>query len=142
MEENHIASFGGLLRRSMWRWREGMALKKEQPGINSVWIIIGLEDMRISRHAIVGDGGQREEEDIHGEVVTELHDPDGTTCYLDDGEEEDEAHDYGTVDCPARGFLPFSIALPGEVVVGECAWHFRMGLRTGFGRRGRAVVVA
>ncbi len=42
MEENQRASFGGLLRRSMCRWMEGMALKKEQPGMRRVWIIIGL----------------------------------------------------------------------------------------------------
>ena len=42
MEENQRASLGGLLRRSMGRWREGMALKKEQPGMRRVWITIGL----------------------------------------------------------------------------------------------------
>ena len=44
MEENVSASLGGLLRRSICKWREGMALKKEQPGSSSVWIIIGLLD--------------------------------------------------------------------------------------------------
>ena len=42
MEENQRAIFGGLLRRSMCRWMEGRALKKEQPGMRRVWMIIGL----------------------------------------------------------------------------------------------------
>lgn len=41
MEENQRASLGGLLRRSMCRWMEGMALKNEQPGMRRVWIIMG-----------------------------------------------------------------------------------------------------
>ena len=42
MEENQMAILGGLLRSSMCRWREGMALKKEQPGRSNVCMIIGL----------------------------------------------------------------------------------------------------
>lgn len=42
MVEKKRASLGGLLRRSMCRWREGRALKKEQPGRRRVWMIIGL----------------------------------------------------------------------------------------------------
>lgn len=45
MDENQRASLGGLERRRRWRCREGMALKKEQPGISRVWMILGL-----SRH--------------------------------------------------------------------------------------------
>ena len=39
--------------------------------------------------------------DVHAQVTTELHNPDGTASYLDDGEEEDEADDYGTIDGPS-----------------------------------------
>ena len=42
MEENHMAIFGGLLRSSMCKCMEGMALKKEQPGKSNVCIIMGL----------------------------------------------------------------------------------------------------
>lgn len=42
MEENQMAILGGLLRSSMCRWMEGMALKKEQPGMSNVCMIIGL----------------------------------------------------------------------------------------------------
>lgn len=42
MEEKDMANLGGLLRRSMCRWMDGRALKKEQPGNNNVCMIIGL----------------------------------------------------------------------------------------------------
>lgn len=42
MDENQRASLGGLERSRRWRCREGMALKKEQPGIRRVWMILGL----------------------------------------------------------------------------------------------------
>lgn len=42
MEEKVMAILGGLLRSSMCRWMDGRALKKEQPGMSNVWIIIGL----------------------------------------------------------------------------------------------------
>lgn len=37
-----MAILGGLLRSSMCRWIEGMALKKEQPGTSKVCMIMGL----------------------------------------------------------------------------------------------------
>ena len=37
-----MAIFGGLLRSSMCKWTEGMALKNEHPGISNVCMIIGL----------------------------------------------------------------------------------------------------
>ena len=42
MDENQRAILGGLLRSSMCRWMEGIALKKEQPGMSKVCMIIGL----------------------------------------------------------------------------------------------------
>ena len=42
MMENVSAMRGGLFRKSMCRWREGMVLKKEQPGRRRVWMIMGL----------------------------------------------------------------------------------------------------
>ena len=60
---------------------------------------------------------------VHAQITPQLHNPDGTASYLDDGEEEDEADDYGTVDGPSRSSLPFAIASPGEVVEAECAHH-------------------
>ena len=43
LEENQMASFGGLRRRSKWAWRDGRVLKKERPGIRRVWMILGLQ---------------------------------------------------------------------------------------------------
>ena len=48
-----MAILGGLLRSSMCRWMEGMALKKEQPGMSNVCMIIGLRFVL----AVVGWGG-------------------------------------------------------------------------------------
>ena len=42
MEEDQMARVGGLERRRRCRWREGMALKKEQPGMRRSWMIFGL----------------------------------------------------------------------------------------------------
>ena len=33
---------GGLRRMRRWAWRDGMVLKKERPGMNRVWKILGL----------------------------------------------------------------------------------------------------
>ena len=48
-----MAILGGLLRSSMCRWMEGMALKKEQPGMSKVCMIIGLRFVL----AVVARGG-------------------------------------------------------------------------------------
>ena len=120
-----MAIKGGLLRRSMWRWSEGMVLKKLQPGNSNVWIIMGLSHCSYQQNERVAvKWKQSGSGSVHGEMIPELHDPDGAACDLDDAEEQVEALHNGAVDGPAACTLPFAVAFPREVVEAEgCAAH-------------------
>lgn len=124
-----MAILGGLLRRSMCRWMEGMALKKEQPGMSNVCMIMGL---RSALALIVGVrellecfGWYTRRRNPHSQVIAQLDDPDGTTHDLYNGYCEDDADDYGPVAGEAGGIPPFGVAFPGEVVEAESR-HFKV----------------
>ncbi len=56
---------------------------------------------------------------IHTQVASQLHNPNGTTSDLNDGEKEVKTLHNGAIDRPPRCVGPFLISPPGEVVKAE-----------------------
>ena len=80
------AIVGGLTRIRRCKWREGIALKKEQPGMRRVWIIFGLSSRGDRQQQYLCGAGVR----LHAHGVSEPSDPDGSAGDFHDAEDQND----------------------------------------------------
>lgn len=113
IEEHQMAKIGGFPRSKRWRCSEGIVLKKAQPGMRRVWMILGLSKNLFVNALVVTD----RESNVHCHITSDCDYPNGTETDLSYAQEEEYDDHNGSTEGDSRSLCPAWITSPGEVVI-------------------------